>query len=828
MKKDISLGKIKHHSFSMFYKVLLTSYVRLFRHEDLNEDDRKTVLSLIVLFMNQSDRMMQRLAYRMALAYGNKTKDLVPLHDIALNWGLIPVAAMIRKIKFPDIKADRFLPEIVETYIEKFRDRETLETEAQVRLKRFFLANYDRSVAVIAPTSYGKSELITTLIKSSKGKRICVVVPSKALLAQTKRRILEEKIDWVSKVIVHPEMYRENDTSAVYVLTQERLGAILNEDKSACFDVVFVDEAHNLLEKEDRNILLASVLNILYYRNRNVAFKFLTPFLHDPENLSLRHADRIKANFKVGEYVKSEHIYFVDYRYDSPKKYIYDQFFNESFVVSNVESSYLNYIFKNAAKKNVIYLNRPKHIQLLAQEIAGELPEINLSKMEGTLNEIMDATHEDYLLLKCLRHGVLYHHGSMTESIRNFVEHLYRASTEIKYLVTSSTLLEGVNLPVEKMFVLSLSKGRRTMTSAQFKNLIGRVSRFKDVFSSFEFESIARLQPEVHIVATNLYMRKNAKLEDFCSRVLWVEKKEKDTIENILLENSITTEGSQDLYNRTMTRLCNVEPGIFPEYPYAKSTTLVGQSLLKNSISEINVVECEEEINKKLEEILNGQLISSSNELMKIIFECFVRFIDKENKGANKVLVRLQSDKAQTFYAMFFDWVSENAPMSLMIARFLRYWNRLPKETPIFVGSWGDQVKQGGHEELYTFIDNKSNAEKVNLAIVRIKEEEDFLQYNLLRYVEVLNEIGALDADFYKLAKYGTKDDRIISLMRNGYSRSVSDLLLKKYEKFLNFLGDDVVEIDPSVAKLMERDKIGFLQRNELKLNSNIGFSDVE
>jgi len=828
MKNNISLGKIKHHSFSELYKILLTSYVKLFKADELNEDDRKTILSLIVLFMNQSDRMMQRLAYRMALAYGNKTKDLLPLHDLALNWGLIPVAALIRKIKSSDLNADRFLSEIVETYIEKFRDREILETEAQVRLKRFFLENSNQSVTVIAPTSYGKSELITTLIKLSKGKRICIVVPSKALLAQTKKRLLEEKIDWVSKVIVHPDMYRKSDMSAVYVLTQERLGAILNENRDAYFDIVFIDEAHNLLEKEHRNILLASVLNILHHRNKNVAFKFLTPFLHEPENLSLKHANGSKANFKVGEYVKSEHLYFVDYRIELPKKYIYDQFFDESFVVSEVGSNYLNYIFENSASKNVIYLNRPKHIQILAQQIAGELPEINFSKMDVAFHEIADATHEDYLLLKCLKRGVLYHHGSMTESIRNFVEYLYRSSPEIRYLVTSSTLLEGVNLPVEKMFVLSLSKGRRTMTAAQFKNLIGRVSRFKDVFSSFEFNSISRLQPEVHIVATTLYVRKNAKLEDFCSRVLWVEKKDKDIIENVLLENSVLTEGGQALYDQTMTRLCNVEPGIFPEYPYIKCATSIGESLLKNSISEINVIEHESTIAKKLEESLNGGLINSTNLLMRIIFECFIKFVDRENKSAARALVRLESDKAQTFYAMFLDWASENAPMSLMIARFLGYWNRLPKETPIFVGSWGDQVKEGGYQELYTFIDNKSDAEKVNLAIVRIKEEEDFLQYNLLRYVEVLNDVGALDEDFYKLAKYGTKDDRIIALMRNGYSRSVSDLLLKKYLKFLKFLENDVVEIDPSVAKLMERDKIGFLQRSELKLNSNIGFSEAE
>lgn len=324
---DLSLRKLKHHTFLEFYKALMSCYVKLFNDSDIGEKDRETILSLIIIFMNQSDESMRRLAYRMALAYGNKTKDLIPLHDIALNWGLIPVADLIHKIHFHDKRTNSFLPQMVEVYIEKFRDKNILETEAQVRLKRFFSKNFDRSVTVIAPTSYGKSELITSSIEISRGKRICVLVPSKALLAQTKKRILEAKIEWVSRVIVHPDMYRQNDRSAIYVLTQERLSAILNEDNDACFDMVFVDEAHNLLENEERNVLLASVLNVLFYRNKDTAFKFLTPFLHEPGALALKHAENLDLSFKVGEYVKSEKIYLVDYRSHPPQQKIYDQFF---------------------------------------------------------------------------------------------------------------------------------------------------------------------------------------------------------------------------------------------------------------------------------------------------------------------------------------------------------------------------------------------------------------------------------------------------------------------------------------------------------------------
>lgn len=500
-------------------------------------------------------------------------------------------------------------------------------------------------------------------------------------------------------------------------------------------------------------------------------------------------------------------------------------FFDEFIELGNIKEDFFAYIFSRSSKKNVIYLNRPKHIQIFAEKIASLLPEIEATQIGEVVDEIQDATHEEYLLLKCIRRGVLYHHGSMSESIRNYVEFIYRSTPEIKYLVTSSTLLEGVNLPVDRMFVLSLSKGLRTMSSSQFKKLIGRVSRFGDVFSKPGFESLRLLQPEIHIVATESYMRKNANLESFCKQVLWVDKKDTDKIENVLLENSVIDEKKKSDYDQVMTRLCNLEPGIFPEYAYRQSRTIVGKSLLKHSISEINAIESEVEITGALK---NQDLINSSNDLMRVIYECFVRFIDKENRSGSKSLVRLESDKAQTFYAMFVDWMSENTPMSLMISRFLRYWSNLPADTPVYVGSWGDQIKEGGYQEVYTYIEKKSKAEKINLAIVRIKEEEDFLQYNLLRYVEVLNDVGLINEDFYKIARYGTNDVRVISLMKNGYSRKVSELLLRKYARFVKFLDDDIVEVDPSVLHLMKRDKIGFLQRHELSLNNNITLADTE
>jgi replicative superfamily II helicase len=70
---------------------------------------------------------------------------------------------------------------------------------------------------------------------------------------------------------------------------------------------------------------------------------------------------------------------------------------------------------------------------------------------------------------------VVYHHGGMPENVRLYVESSFSKIKEIKYIVTTSTLLQGVNIPAEKIFLLDTKKGRQYLNAAQFKNLSGRI-----------------------------------------------------------------------------------------------------------------------------------------------------------------------------------------------------------------------------------------------------------------------------------------------------------------------------------------------------------------
>ena len=150
---------------------------------------------------------------------------------------------------------------------------------------------------------------------------------------------------------------------------------------------------------------------------------------------------------------------------------------------------------------------------------------------------------------------------------------------------------------------------------------------------------------------------------------------------------------------------------------------------------------------------------------------------------------------------------------------FLKFWSELPENTPIFVGSWGDVKKDDSYRELFTYISRKSKDEQVNLAIVRIKEEEDFVDYNIFQYLDILFDSELIDEDYYKLVKYGTTDESTISMIQNGFSKSTAELINKNYIDYFTIENNEVKSVRKAIHQKLLDDGAGFMQRNEIAMN---------
>lgn len=356
MKYDLTLKQIIKTDFSSLYKIFLTE-------KCLNSKQYEILLALAICFINADEENVKKLGYRIIVEYCNQTNEYAPLYEIAINRGLYPISRFIEKHLMEDNEKN-FFTEWNDSFTEQYVKDNLCLSEQQDSLIRFFEKNKNKTVSVIAPTSYGKSELIIQTVKEYAGRKICILTSTKALLIQTKKRIQKECKGMFSKIVVHPEMYNSNETSCLAVLTQERLLRIFKKDPLLKFDCIVIDEAHEILENEIRSQILADVIIVAKHRNSNVIFKFLTPFLSDNNNLKTRYIAYDIDGFKVNEYIKTEKYYLYDLRNNNGLR-LYDQFLNRYFPIRYEKSikSEEDVVKAYSAGKNIIYLNKPTDIE---------------------------------------------------------------------------------------------------------------------------------------------------------------------------------------------------------------------------------------------------------------------------------------------------------------------------------------------------------------------------------------------------------------------------------------------------------------------------------
>lgn len=800
--KELTFQQLKNTKFISPYKRLLTG-------AQLDDREIAKLIAVAVILLNQKSKLLGDLGYRIILANANASGRYDALYQFAGIQGLAPVTAVIEAAQ--DIQRtmprDSFISLFSRSHTDTFRDGSKFLTEQQMMLRDFTSRNQGANSVIVAPTSYGKSEIIVRHVLDHPTDRTLIIVPSKALLSQTKKRLIDAKIPSVGKILTHPDMYSPDRQHAAFVLTQERALRLLCEHRNLSFNKIFVDEAHNLLESDSRAKLLATVISIIYERNTTASFTYLTPFLCDSNSLNLRHGPPNLNDFHISEYVKSERFYSCDFREGkSGEVFLYDQFIDIWMKIPSPTQSWQKFITSRALGKNIIYANKPKHIEQIAKEISNNLEIARCEIIDKACSELEEMFGANYHLINCLRHGVMYHHGSVPENVRTYLEWVYSRSSKMRFLVCNTTLMEGVNLPAERLFLLDNKAGRRNLTPAKLKNLVGRINRFNDVFREANASSLKRLEPSIYVIGTDDFISGNANLQSFLKDCTHVPRSISDDVKNILLsEAKIDDDQKKKELQDARDRLFNIEPSMMPKGGNRAIELAVGRLMLANGITEIDPFKCEHSIDSKVNSLVSrrGQ-ISSTNELLSAIGHCFIEEIPE---GGHEDLRRVLAPQAQDFYAMLLNWRIGHQSMRQSIRSTVSYWNdrvSMGRGDYVFVGKWGDRKYSGSNKTHWVDMGTKSASEMANLAIVRIKEEEDFLDYKIMRFAEVLNGVGAIDQTFYKMVKYGTKNEIEISLIQEGFSRSLSRLITNKYINFVSLSANGSIEVNPKALNAMK------------------------
>ena len=391
----LTLKKLYNTEFPELYGKLLIGV-------ELSDIELEKILSIGIFLIGLEDKNLQKLGYRLFLLYSKITNDYKPLYELSLNKGLIPISKFIENNLNYSEKYGNLYSEINSIVSDGFKWNNSYQTIGQSELFKDAIELKLKSQIIVAPTSYGKTELILSFIDQNKFKKICIISPTKSLLVQTKKRILN-KFGY-RKIITYPEMYNVKDDETIAVLTQERLLRLLQDNPNLKFDLLVVDEAHNILDEfsdeNTRSVILASVIIICKKRNKNIICKYLTPFLKSKESLKIKCLPNDNEWYSVVENVKSEMFYFYDL--ENNKKVLLDQYSTMKDKLIDLQVNELgddaDVVITNCDNKNIIYLNSPKKLENFAYKLFSKLPEKQILRLNKAASDLREYVHEDYKL----------------------------------------------------------------------------------------------------------------------------------------------------------------------------------------------------------------------------------------------------------------------------------------------------------------------------------------------------------------------------------------------------------------------------------------------
>ena len=326
----------------------------------------------------------------------------------------------------------------------------TLHREQSLLLKSLLEG---RNIAVSAPTSFGKSFVIDAYIKIKKPNNVLIIVPTLALTDETRRR-LYKKFAHEYKIITTSDVKLSDKN--IFIFPQERAMNYINIVES--FDIMIVDEFYKASSKFDKErspsliramIKLGSKSNQKYYLAPNITSIDSNPFTEDMEFIRLDFNTVFLEKHKLYNQIKN----------------------NEE------KSEKLLEILSENRGKSLIYAGTYSNIDSLTY--------LFLDTYEPVKNELLDMFADwlsknydvNWSLTKLISREIGVHNGRLHRSLSQIQVKLFEEETGIRNLISTSSIIEGVNTSAENVIIWRNRKGSAKLDDFTYKNIIGRGGR---------------------------------------------------------------------------------------------------------------------------------------------------------------------------------------------------------------------------------------------------------------------------------------------------------------------------------------------------------------
>lgn len=683
------------------------------------------------------------------------------------------------------------------------------------------------------PTSLGKSFIIKDalydIVRRDELNDHCVVilVPTKALIGQTAadlRNLLAEVPEVnVATYPSLPKLLRQKYRRTVFVLTPERLLRYL-ANPVRDIDYLVVDEAQKVIAKNDAR-------SSLYYHSiveatRRFATKlvFASPSIENPELFLELFGKATNGALTVRERTVAQQRYFVDLV--AKKQYYFSgldttsQEMEQAPTETNVVDLVLT---RSGDRKAIIYINGSLKSAEFAMRLAAKRPVVTSDKVNELIKHVREYVHKDYFLGSTLSRGVAFHHGKMPQEVRERVEEAFSdPDSPIQFVVCTSTLLEGVNLPAKNIFVLSDKHGNSSFTKIDFENLAGRAGRLTYDFSG----NVVCVREEANrwADATRALIPRAepAKAESFLVSPPNNRKKEYTDIARILRGEALPGTPSTD-HQRSVEQYASIltlhqlDNQQTPLRSYFLDKVKGGRDLLKKAAASVVVPTdvlrrspniLPEYQDKVWAELTGGSaepLVADDADLNGV--ETFLSVLRRlsalygwrttEVSGTDPLMPRNADaegwDRRLYYWALLMRGWVRGDPISRVISSSIAYYSR---------SGWITYRDYSREESLVREPFDRKSAKHINLIIEwTLRDIEGGLRFRIIGYLQNFFDVSVMalghkasGINVATLVEYGTTDQRAIQLQEVGFGRATATELLTNHLDALSFSSADELD----------------------------------
>ena len=402
-----------------------------------------------------------------------------------------------------------------------------------------------KSAVIQMPTSAGKTKSTELIIRSAflsgRANLAVVIAPFRALCNEIKNTLVDAfynepiEIDELSDALqIDFEFSNLQGHKQILVLTPEKLFYILKHfaDLASHIGLLILDEGHQF-DNGSRGITYELLLTSLNFKIPQTAQKILISavisnatdignWLNGKSNSNIINGNELIPTFKsIGfaswldqlgriEYVDTHNIdqnlFFVPRVIEKIKLEKQGQERNERYFPKKDDGQSIAIYLGLKLVSNgsvAIFCGRKstatsickKIVDTIKRSIPLTLPIAISNEQEIERLKTLHIANlgEDSVTSISAQYGIFSHHGNIPHGIRLAVEYAMRENL-IQFVICTSTLAQGVNLPIRYLIVTSIYQSKERIKVRDFHNLIGRAGRS----GMYTEGSILFVDPEVY------------------------------------------------------------------------------------------------------------------------------------------------------------------------------------------------------------------------------------------------------------------------------------------------------------------------------------------